>query len=98
MNEAERLERAIECLREDSTLVRESIARLMAQFELWQSSNDKIQDELKEIRNVISKHSEHDAHIQSELRAELKRIWWGAGIGLTAMGGAAATLVIKYIV
>ena len=91
--ETDRIERAIDAIREDLVSVREALAGLLAQFEMWKHANTQTQQEISTIRAELSKHQADDAAAQAELRAELRRLWWGVGIGLTAVAGAVVTLV-----
>lgn len=91
----DRIERTLESLRSDMTNVREAVAALTAQFVLWQAHNNIATAELAAVRSDLSKHAECDAAIQAEMKAEIRRLWWGIGIVATAFFGGIVTVLTK---
>jgi hypothetical protein len=92
MVDSDRIERTLESLRDSVMTVREAIAAMSSQLETWKETSISTQAALAVVRADLSRHAEQDASLISELRAEMKRLWWGAGIVLTAVVAGVVTL------
>jgi hypothetical protein len=86
---SDRIERVLERLQDDMAIVRESVARLDARM----AAHESAASQLATLRDELSKHQQEDAGTQSELRAELRRLWWGCGVVFTAAVGQIAAFI-----
>jgi len=90
----ERLERTLEAVRSDIVAVRETLAAQGAQFEMWMLSDSRRHADLDEVCQKVAAHAEADAATHASLSSDVLRLWWGLGVVLTAVAGAAAAGVI----
>lgn len=90
----DRMERILEQFRGDLVAVREAIAGLSAQLEMWKLSEGRMQRKVDQIEQAVKGHAESDASTHAQLQADVRRLWWGVGIMLTTSLGALAAYVL----
>jgi predicted nucleic acid-binding Zn-ribbon protein len=91
--EVSRIERAIESLRTDSVAVREGVAALNAQFDMWAKTDERTQVALKNLEKAVLEHESHDEAMHAQLQTDMRRLWWGIGLLLTSAAGIFAALL-----
>lgn len=83
----QRIESTLEAVRADIMLVREGLASLTSHMDMWKTTEASQTRAIEQIQRQVSSHSESDAGTHAELRADVRRLWWGVGIILTALAG-----------
>jgi ubiquinone biosynthesis protein UbiJ len=82
----DRLEQVLYDLQELVTRVRIDVAHLLARSE----SAETAARTAAGVAKALSDHESQDARVHGELLAEVRRLWWLAGIALTVSSIAAA--------
>lgn len=87
MFRSNRIEFTLEAMRSDMVVVREQLATLAASIEIWKTTEAAQSRALEQVQRQVSTHSENDAGTHAELKADVRRLWWGVGVIITALAG-----------
>ena len=91
----DRLENAVSELRSESTAIREALAKMSAQLENWSKNEQRSYHAFVDLNKEVQAHMKKDAKEHASMLADIKRLWWGMGIGLTAALGSSISFLFR---
>ena len=83
----DRVEATLEAVRNDIIVIREQLASLNTHLEMWKNTEAAQNRVIEHLQRNISSHLESDAGVHAELKSDVRRLWWGVGMVLTALIG-----------
>lgn len=85
----QRLERMLDDLTRAVGALQVDVARAVTRLDALAATDQRLDD----LRRDLAAHETADATIQAELRADVRRLWWLAGMAITtALGAVMAAL------